>query len=54
MLVDCRGTTHILNDESKFINFAKDIDSSSQIVELPDGSKYINLVLKEGHLYQND
>ena len=40
MLVDCGATTHILNDESLFINFDKDFDSYCHIVEQPDRSKY--------------
>ena len=44
MLVDCWATTHILNDKSKSINFAKDFDSSCYIVAY--GNKYDNLIVE--------
>ena len=46
-LLDCRATTHILNNNSKFINFDKDLDFSRYIVEPVDYSEY-NLALKSG------
>ena len=48
LLVDCGVTTHILNNDSKFINFYKNFDPSRYVVELADGSKYNNLPLKRG------
>ena len=45
--MDCGATTHILNEDSKFINFHKNFDCSCHVVELADGSKY-NLALKRG------
>ena len=49
-LVDYVATTHILNDDSKYINFDKDFDSSRHIVELADGIRYNNLALRWGIL----
>lgn len=48
LLVDCGATTHIMNNESKFINFNNDFNSSSYIVELISASRYNNLALKMG------
>ena len=48
LLVDCGATTHILNDDLKFISFHKNFDPSRHVVELVDRSKYNNLALKRG------
>ena len=37
LLVDCGATAHILNDESKFIEFEKDFDPEEHYIELADG-----------------
>ena len=36
LLVNCGTTTHILNDEAKFVNFNKDFNASSHVIELAD------------------
>ena len=38
-LVDCGATTHISNDESKFVSFQDDFDGSKHKIELADGTK---------------
>ena len=48
LLVDCGATTHIINDESKFIRFENDFNSSVHFIELADGSRHNNIALKRG------
>lgn len=38
-LVDCGATTHIVNDESKFIDFDENFDSENHCIELADGTQ---------------
>ena len=49
MLVDCGATTHIVTDESKFINFDENFNPASYFIELADGSRSNNLALKGGN-----
>lgn len=49
MLVYFGATTHILNNESNFIDFNKDFNSSRYIVELVGASRHNNLALKMGN-----
>ena len=48
LLVDCGATTHIINDESKFIRFENDFNSSVHFIELADGSRHNDIALKRG------
>ena len=47
LLVDTGATSHIINDNSKFVGFDTSFDSSSHFMELVDGSK-ANVVLGKG------
>ena len=49
LLVDCGATTHIINDESKFIQFDDNFNPSCHIIELADGRKLNDLVHKRGN-----
>ena len=49
LLVDCGATTHIINDESKFIQFDDNFDPSCHIIELADGRKLSDLAHKRGN-----
>ena len=48
LLVDCGATTHIINDGSKFVNFDSQFDPENHYIELADGSRTNNLVMKKG------
>ena len=39
LLIDTGATSHIRNDNSKFISFYEDFDPNAHIIELVDGSK---------------
>ena len=47
-MVDCGATEHVINDKTKFINFDQNFDPQSHFIELVDGSRINNLVLKRG------
>lgn len=48
LLVDCGATTHIINDDSKFVKFDEQFDPEKHFIELADGSRTNNLVIKKG------
>ena len=48
-LVDCKTTEHVITDKSKFINFDQNIEPWNHFVELADGSRANNIVLKRGN-----
>ncbi|XP_063857145.1 uncharacterized protein LOC135098678 [Scylla paramamosain] len=48
LMVDCGATTHIINDDSKFVCFDKQFDPERHFIELADGSRTNNLVKKKG------
>ena len=48
MLVDCGATSHIVNDESKFVEFQEDFNPKSHNIELADGKVSNNLAEKRG------
>ena len=48
LLVDCGATTHIVNDESKFIRFDENFDPAHHFLELADGSRSNNLATRKG------
>ena len=48
LLVDCGATAHIVNDKSKFCNFADNFDASSHIIELADGTRTSGIVTGKG------
>ena len=56
LLVDCGATTHIINDESKFIFFEKNFNPNDHYIELADGSRTNNVAMKKGtaKLYLQD
>ena len=49
LLVDCGATTHIINDESKFVKFDEHFDPSCHVIELADGRKLKDLARKRGN-----
>ena len=49
LLVDCGATTHIINDESKFIQFDDNFDPSCHIIELADGRRLNDSARKRGN-----
>merc|ERR1712051_665489 len=50
LLVDCGATTHIINDESKFVSFDKDFDPAKHFIEMADGRCENNLARKRGNV----
>ncbi len=48
LLVDCGATTHIINDESKFVSFEKSFNPEEHYIELADGSRTNNVAVKKG------
>ena len=48
LLVDCGATAHIINDESKFVNFDDSFDTRTHYIELADGSKTNGIVSGRG------
>ncbi|XP_074649045.1 uncharacterized protein LOC141904358 [Tubulanus polymorphus] len=48
LLVDCGATSHIINDESKFVSFDKSFNADDHFIELADGSRMKNVALKRG------
>ena len=48
LLVDCMATKH-MTDKSKFINFDQKFEPGNRFVELADGSRENDLVLKRGN-----
>ena len=46
-LVDCGATTHISNDETKFVSFQENFDGKKHKIELADGTKG-NYAVKRG------
>ncbi|PIK57781.1 hypothetical protein BSL78_05307 [Apostichopus japonicus] len=48
LLVDCGATTHIINDESKFVRFEDNFNPSDHYIELADGSRNNNVAIKRG------
>eukprot|EP00794_Sanderia_malayensis_P008499 gene8499-9408_t len=48
LLVDCGATTHIINDESKFVSFDQAFNPQKHYIELADGSRSNNVALKRG------
>ena len=48
LLVDCGATVHILNDESKFLNFEENFDSNNHVIELADGTRSSGIVKGRG------
>ena len=48
LLLDTGATSHIINDQSKFVDFHKDFDPRGHVTELADGSK-ANVVLGKGN-----
>ena len=48
LLVDCGATTHIINDESKFLFFEKNFNPNDHSIELADGSRTNNAAMKKG------
>ena len=48
LLVDCGATTHIINDESKFLFFEKNFNPNDHYIELADGSRTNNVAMKKG------
>ena len=49
LLVDCGATEHFINNKSKFIKFDQNIEPGNNFVELGDGSRANNIVLKIGN-----
>ena len=49
LLVDCGATTHIINDESKFVKFDEHFDPSCHVIELADGRKLKDIAHKRGN-----
>ena len=49
LLVDCRATEHVITNKSKFINFYQNFEPGNHFVELADGSRANNIVLKSGN-----
>lgn len=47
-LVDTGATNHVITDETKFINFDPNFEPDSHFIELADGTRANNLVLKRG------
>ena len=39
LLVDCGATTHIISDQSKFVNFDDSFNPDNHLIELADGSR---------------
>ena len=48
LLVDCGATSHIITDESKFINFDSNFNSSNHYIELADGSRSSGIISMKG------
>ena len=48
LLVDCDATTHIINDESKLVSFEKNFNPDDHYIELADGLRTNNVVMKKG------
>ena len=56
LLVDCGATTHIINDESKFVFLERNFNPNDHYIELADGSRTNNVAMKKGttKLYLQD
>ncbi|KAJ8043248.1 hypothetical protein HOLleu_10252 [Holothuria leucospilota] len=48
LLVDCGATTHIINDESKFVKFDDSFNPENHFIELADGSRTNSVALGKG------
>ncbi|KAJ8046483.1 hypothetical protein HOLleu_05166 [Holothuria leucospilota] len=48
LLVDCGGTTHTVNDQSKFIRFDDDFKPADHYIELADGKRTNNIAMRKG------
>ena len=48
LLVDCGAATQIVNELSKFTSFDEDFNPNEHYIELADGSRSNNVVLKKG------
>ena len=48
LLVDCGATTHIITDESKFVNFDDSFKPEQHYIELANGSRSNNIAEKRG------
>ncbi|KAJ8034119.1 hypothetical protein HOLleu_20827 [Holothuria leucospilota] len=48
LLVDCGATTHVVNDQSKFIRFDDDFNPADHYIELVDGSRTNNVAMGKG------
>ena len=48
LLVDCGATSHIINDQNKFIKFDNNFDPKSHFIELADSSRSNNVVKGRG------
>ena len=49
LLVDTGASSHILNDQSKFVDLDKNFNSSKHYIELADGSRKNNIVSARGN-----
>jgi len=49
-LVDCGATTHIVNDDSKFLHIDSSFRPENHYIELGDGSRGNNVALKRGNV----
>ena len=47
LLVDCRATTHIVNELSKFTYFDEDFNPNKHYIDLADGPRSNNVALKK-------
>ena len=48
LLADCGATTHIINDESKFVFFEKNFNPNDHYIGLADGSTTNNVIMEKG------
>lgn len=48
LLVDSGATSHIISDQSKFVNLDKNFDPEKHFIELADGSRKNNIVSAKG------
>ena len=49
LLVDCEATKHVITDKSKFNYFDQNFEPGKHFVELADGTRVNNIVLKRGN-----